>query len=78
MILNIHSDAAYLVVSKARSRAGGFFFLGNIDGSLINGLIHLIAKILKNVLASASEAEIGALFNCVKKSVPMRIILIEL
>ena len=53
MILNIHSDAAYLVDSKAQSQVGGFFFLGNIDGSLINGSINVIANILKNALASA-------------------------
>ena len=78
MILNIHSDAAYLVASKARSRAGGFFFLGKIDGSFINGSIHVIAKILKNVLASALEEDIGALFNCAQKAVPMNFTLIEL
>ena len=33
---------------------------------------------LKNVLASAPEAEIGALFNCAQKAVPMRVTLIEL
>ena len=78
MILKIHSDAAYLAASKARSQSGSFIFLGNIDGSLINGFIHVIAKILKNVLASASEAEISALFNCAKKEVPMRFTLIEI
>ena len=30
MILNIHSDASYLSATKARSRAGGYFFLGSI------------------------------------------------
>ena len=29
MILHNHSDAAYLVVTQARSRAGGYTFLGN-------------------------------------------------
>jgi hypothetical protein len=29
MILHIHSDASYLSVSKAQSRLGGLFFLGN-------------------------------------------------
>ncbi len=32
MILRIHSDAAYLVEPEARSRAGGFFYLGNQYG----------------------------------------------
>ena len=78
MILNIHSDAAYLVASKSCSRSVGFFLLVKINGSLINGPIHVIAKILKNVLTSASEAEIGALFSCVQKAVLMRVKLIEL
>ena len=55
MILNIHSDAAYPVDSKAHSQVGGFFLLVNINGSLINGSIHAIAKIFNNAL--------GALFN---------------
>jgi hypothetical protein len=29
MILKIHSDASYLLVSNPRSRLGGLFFLGN-------------------------------------------------
>jgi hypothetical protein len=62
MILQNHSDAAYLVEPEARSRAGGFFFLGNKDGKLINGSILIITKIIKNVVSSASEAEIAALF----------------
>ena len=32
MILYNHSDAAYLVASEARSRAGGFTYLGNKEG----------------------------------------------
>ena len=28
MVLNVHSDASYLSAPKARSRAGGYFFLG--------------------------------------------------
>ena len=30
MILNVHSDASYLSAPKARSRAGGYFFLGSM------------------------------------------------
>jgi hypothetical protein len=33
MILNVHSDAGYLNEKKARSRAGGHFFLSNNDTS---------------------------------------------
>ena len=34
MILNIHSDASYLSAPKARSCAGGYFFLGSPNQSL--------------------------------------------
>jgi hypothetical protein len=51
MILQNHSDAAYLVEPEAQSRAGGFFFLGNIDGRLINdSILIIIAKIIKGCL----------------------------
>jgi hypothetical protein len=78
MILCIDSDASYLVAAMARSRAGGFFYLGNKDQKLFNGSISVIAKIIKNVMSSAAEAEIAALFLNAKHSIPMRNTLIEL
>ena len=66
MVLNVHSDASYLTAPKARSRAGGHFFLGSlpVDGCPIrlNGAILTQCTILKCVAASAAEAELGALF----------------
>jgi hypothetical protein len=45
MILNIHSDASYLSESRARSRIGGIYFMGQAphDGRSIqlNGPIHI-------------------------------------
>jgi len=49
MILQIHSDTSYLSETEARSRAGGFFYLGdNMDKSspdapppTLNGAIHI-------------------------------------
>jgi hypothetical protein len=69
MILNIHSDTSYLLEAKARSRACGHFFMGWMpqDGKLIslNGAFHVSTVILRFVVASAAEAELGALFhNC--------------
>ena len=69
MILNIHSDASYLTEPKSRSRASGHFFLGwlPIDGEPIklNGAFHTLCSILRFVVSSAAEAELGALFlNC--------------
>jgi hypothetical protein len=66
MILNVHSDASYLSAPKARSRAGGYFFLDSLprDGDPIrhNDTTHVQCTILKLVAASAAEAELVALF----------------
>jgi hypothetical protein len=69
MILNIHSDASYLSEAKARSRACGHFFMGWMptDGAPIrlNGAFHVSTAIMRFVVASAAEAELGALYhNC--------------
>jgi hypothetical protein len=69
MILNIHSDASYLSEANARSRACGHFFMGwmpkNGKSICINGAFHVSTTILRFVVASAAEAELGALYhNC--------------
>ena len=66
IILRIHNDASYLSVTKARSRAAGFFYMSNdCESPPINGSIHVLCAILKNVMASATEAEMGTVFvNC--------------
>jgi len=78
MILTIDGDAAYLVAAMARSRAGGFHYLGNKDGTLFNGSIYVLAKIIKNVMGSAAEAECGGLYMNAKQAIPERMTLIEL
>ncbi len=69
MILNIHSDASYLLEANARSRACGHFFMGWMpkDGKsiCIHGAFHVSMVILRFVVASAAKAELGALYhNC--------------
>ena len=78
MILSVDSDAAYLVAPMARSRAGGFHYLGNKEGTMLNGSVAVVAKIIKNVMASAAEAEVGALFMNAQVAAPMRVTLEEL
>jgi hypothetical protein len=79
MILKIHSDASYLSVSKARSRAGGWFYLGDKEGpEKPNGAILVLSKIMSNVLASASEAEIGGCYECAKEGTVLRQTLTDL
>jgi hypothetical protein len=70
MILHVHSDASYLSESQARSRAGGLFYLSDKPATErpsakppnLNGAVHITCKIMSHVLASATEAEVGALF----------------
>jgi hypothetical protein len=78
MILSICSDAAYLVLPNARSRAAGHFFLSTLPSTTgvtptpkTNGAIHVLCKTLRTVAASASEAETGALFLNAQEAVPM-------
>ena len=79
MILRIHSDASYLSVTKDRSRAAGFFYLSdNTNTSPLNGAIHVLCAILKNVMASAVEAETGAVFVNYQEAIAIRQTLIEI
>ena len=79
MILAVHSDASYLSEPKARSRAGGHFFLSD-NGEIPqnNGAILNIAHIIKHVMSSATEAELAALYIMAKEAVYLRIILEEM
>jgi hypothetical protein len=79
MILHIHSDASYLSEPQARSRVGGFFFLGNgTTNPPLNGALQVISQIMNNVLASAAEAEVGGLFINGQAACPIRTTLTEL
>jgi hypothetical protein len=79
MVLAAHSDASYLSKLKARSRAGGHFFLSNnAEMPPNNGAILNLAHVIKNVMASATEAELAALFINAREAVYIRIILEEL
>jgi hypothetical protein len=90
MYLHIHSDASYLSEAKARSRAGGTFFLSSKphDPSTApsptatpppyNGAIHTISSIMRNVMASATEAELGAVLQNDCDCIPLSIALEEM
>ena len=79
MILATHSDASYLSEPQARSRAGGHFFLStSTDIPPNNGAILNIAHIIKHVMASATEAELAALYINACEAVYIHIILDEL
>ena len=83
MILAVESDASYLSVVKGRSRAAGYFFLSSHptkpDGPCQpNGTVHVLCHIMREVLSSAAEAELGALFHNGKEACPLRIALEEM
>jgi hypothetical protein len=64
---------------KARSRAGGHYFMSeNSTNPPNNGAVLNVAQIIKAVMSSAAEAELGALFINAKTAVPMRKALEEL
>jgi hypothetical protein len=80
MILHIHSDASYLSVSHARSCLGGLSFCGEkpqkedtLNGSILNA-----ASVIKNVVASAAESEVGACFQNAQIGAQLRVTLTEL
>jgi len=79
MTLAVHSDASYLSEPKARSRAGGHFFLSsNAAIPRNNGAVLNIAHIIKHVMTSATEAELAALYIMAREAVYIRIILEEM
>ena len=79
MILAVHSNASYLNEEDAQSRSGGHHFLAeNVPFPVNNGAIHNVAKIIKGVMSSAAEAELGAMYINARKAVKERIILQEM
>ena len=79
MIFSAHSDAAYLNVPQARSRAAAHIMLSeNNPASSINGPVLTISQIIKNVMSSAAEAELSGLFICAKVMIPLRKTLLEM
>ena len=82
MVMNVHSDASYLSETKARSRTCGHFFMGwkPVDGAPIqlNGAFFVNTTIMRFVVASAAEAELGALFRNCQDGVIFRLTLADL
>jgi len=77
--LNVESDASYLSERNARSRAGGHFYMSdNSTNPKNNGAVLNISHIIKAVMSSAAEAELGALYINTREAVPIRNLLIEM
>ena len=76
MLLTVDSDAAYLVLPKARSRLAGYFrFLDKHSIYKHNGAILIECKTIRTVVSSAAEAETHGVFHNAKIGVNLRHIL---
>jgi hypothetical protein len=87
MVLHIESDASYLSAAKARSRSAGYHFLSDRPSDppdptaappKANGAINVHCTVMREVLASAAEAELAALFHNGREACPIRTTLEEL
>ena len=84
IVLWVHSNGAYLVEPNAKSRAGGYFFLSNFIKDLskaapkLNGSIHNLCIILKNIVSSTAECEIAAAFENGQDATVIHYTLIEI
>ena len=62
MILYVDSDTAYLVKPSAKGRAGGCFYCSDHISSKLNGPIYCLSNIIKAVMYSAAEVELGLFY----------------
>ena len=81
MQLCIHSDVSYLSVYQSRSRASGVHFISEVPPNPKNpeyfvptgkGIILVVCKIMRNIMASAAEAKYGTIFVNAQTAIPIR------
>jgi hypothetical protein len=71
MVFPGHSNTLYLSKSKAHCQAGGCLFMSNNTAKPPNnGIILTIALIIKAVMPSVEEAEVGALYINCREAIP--------
>jgi hypothetical protein len=79
MILCAHTDAGFLNETNSRSNAGAHIYLSENDPfPRFNGAVLSIAQIIKFVMASATKAELAALFVTAQEMIPHRQTLIDM
>jgi hypothetical protein len=72
MILKICLDEAYLLLPKAKSRVAVHYHLGwQHNPGRVNGAVAVLCQTLKNVVGSATEAEIGGVYTGGRHGAPM-------
>jgi hypothetical protein len=79
MVLHIDSDAVYLVLTNARSRYAGHYFLSDRPPPppakptpKPNGAILTICKTIRGVMGSAAEAETGGVYGNTQEAIACR------
>ena len=78
MILHIYSYATYISEPEKLSREGGYFFVVPKPSTPItetpqeNRLVHAECSIIRNVMESSTEEELGELFEKCQKVTSMR------
>ena len=78
MIPHIYGDASYLVEPNAKSRAGAYFYLSTHHNQKLNGSIYCLCTLIKAVISSVIESELGALFINSTHVVPIKNTLISM
>ena len=79
MVLVAHSNASFLTEPGSRSRGGAHIFLTEDDPvPRNNGPILTLSQIIKFVMASATKAELGALYLTTWEMIPLRHVLEEM
>ena len=81
MVLHVDSDAALLVLPKAKSRIAGYFHLSSYPSKytqpnpMTNGAILVECKTIDHVVTSAAEAEMSGIYHNTKTALMIRNIL---
>ena len=76
MVLMIDSDAAYLVMSNAKSRIAGYFYLSDhpfkTPHPKLNGATLVECRALKHIVSSSAKAETAGVFHNAQRAIPIR------
>ena len=81
MQLTVDSDAAFLVLPKARSRLAGYFRLLYPPLSRKfkhNGAILIECRAIRNVVTSAAEAKANVVYHNARVAIPLMHLLVEM
>ena len=73
MSLAAHADSGFNNESRSRSRADAHIYLFEVDARpRWNEAVIAFTAIMKNVMASDAEAELGAIYECARAMLPLR------